>query len=744
MSLSALSAPTGTISTPNDDSSFKSIHNISLKLGAKLLTYPARIWSFMRTGVDDMLNNEVEMDHSRIQRLRNLPPPEGYVTMPGPWGFVTSRYAIGLFAMALVLNRIQNIVVPPRHPFGFRTVHSQSRNTRTSIIRTLYHSLFPINLSSTTCRLIFRIPSLYFLSKALSVWFLMLLQAAGLFPSIQWDWLQSLGVWVAARQIEDVCWYTFAAVCMALCVGALTRGLEGHTLSNSSPFNLFGYSFLLHIYSSPLTHASKPQNLPSRPDVHVLITIILPLLQVTMIHTLGIKQTWSQQRLIPTTITSVLTLLHFHSVLWFSPNSYPLLNYLPCLLESMLALVTLLTISLNALTQLLLEGEVTRPLFGHAQSLWPKWDEDFSVALLRLGTASLEATSVAGLGNEVGGVSVGDSLISLQQHLSSSPTPTSSKDHTEYGQVEMNRSGVASISHTTTITTTTKGKILKLRLVRKKGFGNEVRNVKVSSGQGELWVDSAWIRGWTRFGWGVWVICRGFGRLVWGVIRGRGIWRERVLREYEEEVRSVDDEGVEEEEGEGSEEGEGDSYERFLRGDVISDDEEDFSPFHQTRTGLSSSSVSDSDDDDGEGAGETGSLYADLSTSTPSTPAAPLLLAHMTDTSSSPLTRRRYTWLVGGGQEREREKDGWEDVVRERRSSGSRRGEKDGSDGTSESRRNCVVCTVEPRQIICWPCRCLALCDDCRENLASRSSASKHTCPCCRRSVEGYSRIFIP
>jgi hypothetical protein len=23
----------------------------------------------------------------------------------------------------------------------------------------------------------------------------------------------------------------------------------------------------------------------------------------------------------------------------------------------------------------------------------------------------------------------------------------------------------------------------------------------------------------------------------------------------------------------------------------------------------------------------------------------------------------------------------------------------------ADSRRNCVVCTAEPRQVICWPCR---------------------------------------
>src|ERR1700735_1646403 len=123
-----------------------------------------------------------------------------------------------------------------------------------------------------------------------------------------------------------------------------------------------------------------------------------------MTHILGVNQRWSHQRLIPTAVTCILGLVHFHAVLWFSPSSYPLLNYMPCLFESLLSLVTLLTIALNALTQLLLEGAVTRPLFGHAATLLPRSDEDFSIVLLRLGAASLEATSVAGLGNEVGGV----------------------------------------------------------------------------------------------------------------------------------------------------------------------------------------------------------------------------------------------------------------------------------------------------------------------------------------------------
>lgn len=42
----------------------------------------------------------------------------------------------------------------------------------------------------------------------------------------------------------------------------------------------FGYAFLLHIYSSPMTHGAKLQGLPPRPDKHAVFTIILPLLQV--------------------------------------------------------------------------------------------------------------------------------------------------------------------------------------------------------------------------------------------------------------------------------------------------------------------------------------------------------------------------------------------------------------------------------------------------------------------------------
>ncbi|GAA6032897.1 hypothetical protein JCM8097_000037 [Rhodosporidiobolus ruineniae] len=85
--------------------------------------------------------------------------------------------------------------------------------------------------------------------------------------------------------------------------------------------------------------------------------------------------------------------------------------------------------------------------------------------------------------------------------------------------------------------------------------------------------------------------------------------------------------------------------------------------------------------------------------------------------------------------------------------------------------RFCVVCTVEERSVVLWPCRCLCLCDPCRAALADRTTASSSSgfdggfdgtgagaggpggggggtggaiCPTCRTPVVGFSRIYIP
>jgi hypothetical protein len=55
--------------------------------------------------------------------------------------------------------------------------------------------------------------------------------------------------------------------------------------------------------------------------------------------------------------------------------------------------------------------------------------------------------------------------------------------------------------------------------------------------------------------------------------------------------------------------------------------------------------------------------------------------------------------------------------------------------------RVCVVCQTSTRSIILRPCGCLCLCGDCRESLALRGT---DMCPCCRRTVQGYQKLFVP
>ncbi|KAJ2664921.1 hypothetical protein IWW48_000535 [Coemansia sp. RSA 1200] len=51
----------------------------------------------------------------------------------------------------------------------------------------------------------------------------------------------------------------------------------------------------------------------------------------------------------------------------------------------------------------------------------------------------------------------------------------------------------------------------------------------------------------------------------------------------------------------------------------------------------------------------------------------------------------------------------------------------------------CVVCWANTRCVMLRPCRCLCLCNECRVALVARNFDH---CPCCRRDVAGYSRVY--
>lgn len=69
------------------------------------------------------------------------------------------------------------------------------------------------------------------------------------------------------------------------------------------------------------------------------------------------------------------------------------------------------------------------------------------------------------------------------------------------------------------------------------------------------------------------------------------------------------------------------------------------------------------------------------------------------------------------------------------------KGEQSSRDDDSARSLDCVICQTNVREIITWPCKCFAICESCRLSLVSKGIEG---CVCCRREVEGVSKIFIP
>lgn len=379
---------------------------------------------------------------------------------------------------------------------------------------------------------------------------------------------------------------------------------------------------------------------------------------------------------------------------------YPYALLVPSIFEEFFLLQILLTTGLNALTQILLQGRVTRPLLGAGAAALPDLDEDFGVALIRIGTYSIAATSTIGLGNEVAPVCSADStFVKLERNSAAVHSPMM------FGK-------------------------------SRPGLSNQIKGIKVEKSDAVRWPNTPWVNEMKRF-----------SLTVWRALKGAFHTRRNQKDSPGPDIRTSPD-GAPIEDGGGEElmiEHEMErkyvrAYTSFLRGDPITDDEDE--PYEE---GSSSHSDADEDrDDEPPQIGEVDDTTSESTqlllvhaaessrrASTP-TPLAPILLAHFTSPDGYPLTRRGYSDLILSHSSA---------TAPARNSPHSRHKQFDVQDGAEpeEGRHLCVICWSADRSIICWPCRCLAMCDDCRANIASRSTATRHTCPCCK---QGYVQSF--
>lgn len=134
-----------------------------------------------------------------------------------------------------------------RHAYRF----GPSFAPRYQTLRRLYDLILPLDFSRTSTRFILHLPSAYFLSKMLIIWFLLVLQTSEILPS--WSalgWLHNIVQWSSEKDMSNVCWHTFCAVCSAFLVEGFVKALDGMGTGfpigsanpNTSPFNLVSNS----------------------------------------------------------------------------------------------------------------------------------------------------------------------------------------------------------------------------------------------------------------------------------------------------------------------------------------------------------------------------------------------------------------------------------------------------------------------------------------------------------------------
>lgn len=100
--------------------------------------------------------------------------------------------------------------------------------------------------------------------------------------------------------------------------------------ADTSAHAQFGYSFLLHLYSSPLTHHRQraATNAPGRPDVHALLQLWLSLTELTALQVMELSPALKQLQMIPTAFCGIFGLSHFVYVLRYAPLKFPSFTFL--------------------------------------------------------------------------------------------------------------------------------------------------------------------------------------------------------------------------------------------------------------------------------------------------------------------------------------------------------------------------------------------------------------------------------
>lgn len=479
------------------------------------------------------------------------------------------------------------------------------------------------------------------------------------------------------------------------------------------------------------------------------------LTELTWLQINELSPTLRRNQLVPTGVCGTLGLAVFTHSLWTQQLRFPSFTFLTHLLALVLSIIIGCTLVVRAVTLLFTHGYIPSPilhsLLPHEGAL-PSVEDDIGVALLKLGVACIESTQFSGLRNELASIKEtqpqvrisGDGVEMVGAKVGNGGFGTRI-DKIEAAELRDPNGESLYLVHISRFWAACALLVRNIfwTTVLSNWVGRDLYRLTWRTYQAQWWYGP---RQWAFWRHGAWdAPPRRHGSeppllIAWALAKRRHSALERmrgmrVVPPPQPTIAEATDHDW--------------TYDQVLRGEVeVEDDDDDWR----------SESSDASAESDLEGDEDEAALYRDLvrakSPMEDGEAIQPILLAHLTSTSSSPLTRRRYAQIMSGpttsapptptralttattpsldplaeaivarqGETRDVQRDEWDE----------------------ERRRSCVICMVQTRDVILWPCRCLLMCSDCRESLAARLSAKDHACPNCRTKVEGYSRIYVP
>ncbi|KAG0057225.1 hypothetical protein BGZ83_000638 [Gryganskiella cystojenkinii] len=295
--------------------------------------------------------------------------------------FFTSPYCLLLCFLSIVLNRI-NAIVAPRNPH-------------------------PLKLS---VRFALKLPALYLLMKSFLITLALLTQDQQSILPLGWM-LSSLRT---SYNESHALWLSFIAMGVSCTIDSFIANLN--SMGNSEQtINMLEWAIMYHFT-------------PFGKDI--LIISFVQICQLLTLQFLSLSSRGKNYRLAVTTLWGMADLSHFTYAIYHRSGTYPSIQLLTRLPEVVVILMVCVSMALHALTYLVTGGNVRRQMFE--PNAMPSPDEEYCLAVFKVGRACMEATRGVGFKNEVDVVVVPFGTILDRKYVRvSKPSrdPASSQQH---------------------------------------------------------------------------------------------------------------------------------------------------------------------------------------------------------------------------------------------------------------------------------------------------------------------------